>query len=184
MKTINITTTVIIIFSLFIAFSSCKRNDPVLEVDQEEYDSAEIVFTNLQDPADILKVSFNKEGQTDKSHYHLLKNGQYYMQINLFHNGNNINQEIIDDADEHKFFFLAPTNAISNYIYKDNDLGLTGEVRFGNLDSDFTLTILLRHGLNKEHPAAEKWNSATYQQAGGVDDLQLSIPIHLASEDH
>jgi hypothetical protein len=104
------------------------------------------------------------------------------MELSLFHNGENINHEFIEEIDEHKFFYIGPSNAITNYIYEDDDLGLLGEITFGSYDSSFDLIILLRHGLDKNHPSAKAWNSIDYQQAGGVDDLRLAIPLQLTNE--
>lgn len=173
------------LFLLFaISFSSCKKDHPILEDDQEEIDGTAVLFTNIKHPEDVLLINFDKTGKSEKSHYHLTKNETYKMEITLFHNGKDNNQEFIDDINEHKFFFLAPVDAVTKYIYKDNNLGLTGEITFGNLDTDFDLTILLRHGLDKSHPAAKDWNGTNYQQAGGVDDLRIKAPIHLVLEEH
>jgi hypothetical protein len=184
MKTINLKIAIAILFSIVVAFASCKKDNPILEDDQEEYDGIKLTFTNLSDPKDILTINFDKEGNSEKSHYHLLKNERYKMEITLFHNGKNINHEFIEEIDEHKFFFLAPEDAITNYLYQDNDLGLKGEITFGSYDSAFDLIALLRHGLDKNHPSAKAWNSIDYQKAGGVDDLRLKIPLHLIIEGH
>lgn len=167
-----------------IGFSSCKKDSPIIEDNQEEIDGTSILFTNIEEPEDVLLITFDKSGKPTKSHHHLTKNETYKMEISLYHNGEKNNQEFIDDIDEHKLFFLAPEDAVTNYVYKDNDLGLTGEITFGDHDSSFDLTVLLRHGLNKAHPAAKDWNSTSYQQAGGVDDLRISASIHLVLEEH
>lgn len=174
------------ILTLIVSFSSCKKDNPILEDDQEEFHNAEVVFTNLSDPDDKLTISFDQKGIAEKSHYHLLAGNQYKMEIAIFHDGKNINQEFIDDIQEHKFFFIALETAVTNYVYKDNDLGLNGEITFGDLDTSFDFQIILRHGLNKNHSSAKDWNSKDYRNAGGVDDLVLKMPMHLVSseEDH
>lgn len=177
MKNINIYSTLSLFLLLAISFSSCKRNDPILEDDQEEYDAVEVVFSQMNDPSKTVKVTFNRNGFTEESNYKLFKNENYIMEISLFHDGENINKEIRDEADEHKFFFFAPEKAVTNYQYLDDDLGLMGEIGFGDYPERFDLKILLRHGLDKENPAAKEWNSETYVEAGGVDDLLLKIPI-------
>jgi hypothetical protein len=179
MKTnkINKYTILSIFLLLVISFSSCKRNDPVIEDDQEEYDAVEVVFTQINDPSKTVKVIFNRNGFAEEVNYELLKNEKYNMDIFLFHGNENINQEVIETADEHKFFFFAPDNAVLDYQYLDDDLGLEGEISFGDYPERFDLKILLRHGLDKENPAAKAWNSNNYVQAGGVDDLFLKIPI-------
>lgn len=184
MKSINIKTVIALLFSFVVVFASCQKDDPILEDDQEEYDSVQIEFTNLANPNDVVMVNFDKNGNTEKSHYHLSQNEKYSMEISLFHNGKNINHEFIEEIDEHKFFFLAPNEAVTNYLYQDNDLGLQGEITFGDYSSSFDFIILLRHGLDKNHASAKGWNNVDYQKAGGVDDLRLEIPLHLVIEDH
>lgn len=176
---INIHIALSLLLLIAINFSSCKRNDPVLEDDQEEYDAVEVVFTQLDDPSQIVKIIFNRNGFTEETNYELLKNETYKMELSLFHDGENINQEIIDEADEHQFFFFAPETAVTDYQYLDENLGLTGEISFGDYPERFNLKILLRHGLDKENPAAKVWNSNNYVEAGGVDDLLLNIPVSL-----
>lgn len=174
---INIYTFIFTFLLLVISFSSCKRNDPVLEDDQEEYDAVEVVFTQLSDPSKTVKVIFNRNGFTEEVNYELRKNENYRMEISLFHGEENINQEVIEAADEHKFFFFAPHYAVLDYQYLDDELGLNGEMSFGDYPERFDLKILLRHGLDKGNPAAKAWNSDNYVNAGGVDDLSLKIPI-------
>lgn len=183
MKTINLRIAITLLLSIVVAFASCKKDDPVLEVDQEEYDIIKVAFTNLSDTSDILTINFDKNGKAEKSHYHLLPNQKYKMEITLFNNGKDINHEFIEEIDEHKFFFLAPEEAVTNYIYQDKDLGLKGEITFGSYDSSFELIALLRHGLDKNHPSAKEWNSNDYQKAGGAEDLRLTIPLHLTEND-
>lgn len=179
MKTINLKIAIALLFSIVVAFSSCKKDDPTLEVDQEEYDSVKVVFTNLSDASDSLTINLDKHGNSEKSHYQLLPHQTYKIEITLFSNGKDINQEFIEEIDEHKFFFLAPKEAVTNYLYQDNDLGLQGEITFGSYDSSFDLIALLLHGLDKKHPSAIEWNSPDYHRAGGAEDLRLKISLHL-----
>lgn len=101
------------------------------------------------------------------------------MKISLFHGGENINQEVEEESAEHQFFFFASERAVSDYQYLDGQLGLTGKISFGDIAEPFDLKILLRHGLDKDSPAAKAWNNPKYVEAGGVDDLTLFIPVVL-----
>lgn len=162
-----------------IGFSSCKRDEPVLEDDQEEYDSVEVLFTLVSNPEQTVKVVFNRFGSPEQEKYKILKDEEYKMEISLFHDGEEITAEVEDESLEHQFFFFAPESAVKDYTYRDNQLGLKGVIQFGNSSAQFDLNILLRHGLNKEHPSAQLWNSPNYVEAGGVDDLSFTIPISL-----
>ena len=180
MNNLSLYTTFLSLFLLIsIGFSSCKRNEPVLEDDQEEYDAVEVLFTLVNNPEKNVKVVFNRFGYPDQKNYQLLKDEKYQMEISLFHNGENINPEVEEESSEHQFFFFAPEKAVKDYHYQDDQLGLKGTISFGDLTEHFELKILLRHGLNKDHPAAQLWNNPNYAEAGGVDDLLFNIPISL-----
>lgn len=179
MSKIHAYTVLSIFLVLTMAFSSCKRDEPVLEDDQEEYDAIEVIFTAVSDPSKPVKVIFNRFGSPERTQYSLSKNEVYDMKISLFHNGENINQEVEEESAEHQFFFFASEQAVSGYQYLDGQLGLKGEISFGEAAEPFDLKVLLRHGLNKDSPAAKAWNSPNYVEAGGVDDLVLFIPITL-----
>lgn len=102
------------------------------------------------------------------------------MKINLFNNGANINQEIIDGGDEHQFFFLGAPAGVFEYTYEDNRLGLSGILNvMTSTESAFDFNIILRHGLNKDHAAAQQWNNPQHIQAGGADDLNFKLEIHV-----
>lgn len=179
MNKIHVYTFLSLFLVLAMAFSSCKRDEPVLEDDQEEYDAVEVTFTPVNNSSVPVKVIFNRFGSPERTQYLLKKNEVYDMQISLFHEGENINQEVEEESAEHQFFFFASEQAVSDYRYLDGQLGLTGKISFGNIAELFDLKVLLRHGLNKDSPAAKSWNSPNYVEAGGVDDLVLFIPIVL-----
>ena len=179
MNKVTIYTLLSLFLVLSISFSSCKRDEPVLEDDQEEYDAVKVLFTLVSNPDQTVKVIFNRFGSPEQEKYKLLKNENYKMEISLFHDGEDITPEVEDEALEHQFFFFGPESAVTDYQYQDNQLGLKGTIKFGDSSTLFDLKILLRHGLNKEHSSAKKWNSTNYVEAGGVDDLSFSIPISL-----
>jgi hypothetical protein len=177
----------LIVAAGLLTFSSCKKDPaPTPEPEQEEFDAARVQFIALnQDGSqttDTTTINFNKEGVPNPSHSHLSPHTGYRTLITLFYKGNSINQEIIDEGTEHRFFFI-PTLAagIDNYIYKDQDtegrgIGLDGTMTIGA--GEFDLKIVLRHGLDKSHSSAQAYNSANYQQAGGEDDLSVTFEIH------
>lgn len=171
----------------------CKKNPkPTPELPQEELDETQIVFVLLdedQNPTtDSTKITFDISGYPSPSHLHLDIGHDYLMLINISYRGRSINQEIIDDGDMHQFFFIADHPAlIQNYQYLDQDknglpIGLKGIISLANEEIDTDLHVILRHGLNKNHPSAQTYNHPNYRDAGGSDDLNIFFNIHLMNE--
>ena len=187
MKTINLFSSIAIAALVLLGFSSCSKDDPVIEIDQEEYNAAQIIFIPgklengiFVESEDEIIIDFNKEGVPSSNHTHLHEGQSYRMKINLFNNGENINQEIIDDGDEHQFFFLGAPEGVFDYLYEDDQLGLSGILTVkASTESAFEFNIILRHGLDKDHSAAQLWNNPQHIQAGGADDLNFKLEIHV-----
>src|SRR5690606_19057109 len=132
-------------------------------------------------------INFSKNGVPTPKHVHLTEGKTYRMKINMFYDGENINQEIIDEADEHQFFFSGAPDGLFDYTYEDDNIGLQGILRvLDHSDSNFKFKFILRHGLNKDHASAQVWNSKNYVQAGGADDLNVEVEFHVtsAAEEH
>ncbi len=177
--------------SALFTLNSCTKDPKPAPVDeQEEYDDVEILFITLNadgsQSTDTTKVSFDSKGVPSPSHKHLAPETTYRVLINLYYKGNSINHEIIEEGTEHQFFFNPSIpEGITNYVYNDKDtdnrgIGLDGNMTIG--EGEFDLKIVLRHGLNKAHASAQSWNSTTYHEAGGEDDLNVTFEIH--AEDH
>jgi|SRR5690606_24034137 len=176
---------------LVVSFSSCSKNDPVPELDQEEHDAVQVVLQHgsvvnnefiASDEETV--INFAKNGTPTPKHVHLTEGESYRMKINMLYNGENINQEIIDEADEHQFFFLGSPEGIFDYKYEDANIGLQGILNvLDHSDLNFDFNIILRHGLNKDHASAQAWNSKTYVQAGGADDLNIKVEFHVTASD-
>jgi hypothetical protein len=68
-----------------------------------------------------------------------------------------------------------------NYSYNDadtdgNGIGLDGKLQVVGAGA-FDLKIVLRHALDKNAASAQAWNSTTYEQAGGEDDLNIHFAM-------
>lgn len=181
----------ILSLALIIAFgfSSCSKDDPVPEIDQEEYDAAELKFIpleavdgELRESGEPVTITFSPDGKSTPSHSHLTEGETYRLKITLFHDGESINQEILDAGDEHQFFFTGAPEGVFDYRYEDQNVGLTGVLTVtGHSDEAFDWNIVLRHGLNKNHAAAQEWDNADYVQAGGADDVNVTTELHVTA---
>lgn len=191
MKKNQISSAFIVALLFAITFSSCSKNDPVPEIDQEEYNAVQVVLEHgdIVDDKFVASdekttINFTKDGTPTPKHVHITEGESYRMKINLLYNGENINQEIIDEASAHQFFFLGAPDGVLDYEYEDDNIGLQGILTvLDHADAAFDFNIILRHGLNKKHASAQAWNSKTYVQAGGADDLNIKVELHVTSED-
>lgn len=160
--------------------ASCDKKTPQPNNPNEEFDAVTINFIKLDDSGvqttDTTKVSFNAAGVATPGDADLESHKKYRTLITLFTKGESINHEIIDEADEHKFFFFAnPSTGIGSYTYNDG-IGLDGIMEIDG-HSTFNLQVLLRHGLDKTHADAQAYNSPNYQNAGGDNDLNINFNI-------
>lgn len=177
-------------------FQACQKDDPQPEVNQEEFNRAVITFTKLDaagnetatkvtaEFGDLAHDHASEPNGHDHAHAHVdLEHGaKYRMTIGLYVDEKLINSEIMDEAEAHQFFFLPSAPGILSYQYEDMDknnkpVGLKGLLEV-IADGEVELNIILRHNLNKSHPAAVDWNSVDHPEAGGADDLNVGLEIH------
>ena len=180
--------TCIVLASLTLNFAACKKDNPVREDDQEEFDGAKIHFTagQLHDgeflpEGEPIEVTYTK-GNTNPtpSHIHLEAGKTYLMEMEFFAKGESVNSDF--DAPHHQFFFIGAPEGILDYTYADDRIGLKGYLTINAITEEgFDWKIILRHGLDKSHTAAQTWNSPDYRQAGGTDDFNRSLEVHPVS---
>ncbi len=167
-----------------LSFSACKKDNPVSEEDQEEFDGTTITFTaghfhgtefHAEEEPFTVNFTSGTAGATPAS-INLHEGESYLMEISIFSKGKDISNEF--DAADHQFFFTGAPADVLDYEYKDENLGLKGLLTVKAMASNgFDLNVVLRHGLNKQHPAAQAWNSNNYVQAGGTDDFNRKFKI-------
>ena len=193
MKTTNKFSLLAFIAVIALTFNACKKDDPIPEVDQEEFSKSELVFFELEEENGklvehdtALVVKFDAAGDPDKSHYHIDAGHEYRLYINLYDKKGNLNNdEILEEADEHQVFFPGAPADVLNYTYEDN-IGMTGVMSvLKETSEDVELQVVLRHGLKKSSPIAA-WNtsSADYAAFGGADDLNVAFELHPVEGDH
>ncbi len=177
----------LLFFTAFVfTITSCVKDpkpDPVVE--QEEFDHVLLQYIKLNadgsETTDTTSVNFNKEGVPAPGQITLDNGTSYRMLITISLKGESINNEIIDEGTEHRFFLLPSQDGILNYVYNDEDadgrgIGLDGKLSVTGTGT-FTLKIILRHALDKSNSAAQAWNSPNYYEAGGEDDLNVTFGV-------
>jgi len=177
---------------LFLAFgiSSCKKDNPVPEINQEDFDKTVLTFIEVQENGGqfneldtALSITFDASGKPDKSHYHLQAGRKYRLYIKLHSDGDLINDEIMEEASSHQFFFTGAPEGVLNYTYEDN-IGLKGILEVVKENATFDFNIVLRHGIRKTNPVLP-WNTirSEYTKHGGSDDLNVTFKLHPTAGD-
>ncbi|MFN3999822.1 hypothetical protein [Algoriphagus sp.] len=184
--------------ALAMGFASCESNDPEEENDGEVITDVTLKFQELNasgvtvgsvisfkasDPQGI-EVGSSPTIQTVT----LTKGKTYRMSIELFNSIENedITKEILEEADEHQFFFLGTvvTGNILAITYDDPSgerIGLRTKVVVSSSPgtNNAQLRVILRHDLDKSFPGATNPNFANFVQAGGETDLDITFPVVL-----
>ncbi|MFA6057039.1 MAG: hypothetical protein WC756_02485 [Taibaiella sp.] len=186
MKKVIYSLGLVILTTAMFTVTSCTKDpvpDPVVE--QEEFDHALIQFVKLNadgsQTTDTTSVNFDKSGTPTPTQVTLANGTSYRTLITLSLKGISINNEIIEEGTEHKFFLNPTQSGILNYTYSDADangrgIGLDGKLSVigtGTID----LKVILRHALDKSNADAQTWNSTTYENAGGEDDLNITFGL-------
>jgi hypothetical protein len=182
--------------ALAMGFASCESNDPEEENDGEVITDVTLNFQELNasggtvgsvisfkasDPQGI-EVGSSPTIQTVT----LTKGKTYRMSIEVYNSieKEDITEEILEEADEHQFFFLgtAVTGNILAITYDDPSgerIGLRNKVVVSSSPgtNNAQLRVILRHDLDKGFPGASNPNFANFVQAGGESDLDITFPV-------
>jgi len=193
------------IFTLFIAIAtltSCSKNDPTPEVDQEELGRVSLTFTPVQKINDNGSISYapiqGEEAQKLEfsgnpllppvgAHIHLHVGETYKMELITLDFANRPSQQtFIQRADTHQAFLLnAPANSM-DFVYADDQVGVTAYITILAETDAFALRYIMRH-LNpgvKARITAADWNNSNYTQFTGANDLDLKFEAHFTEEGH
>lgn len=181
---------------LAMGFASCESEDPVPENDAEVITDVTLTFQEIDAAGAAVGSPFSatasdpegiETGATPTIETVTLAKGKSYRMNITLTNGiaeEDITAEVLEEADEHQFFFLggAFTSNILTISYDDPSGELIGlQTELGVSSSPGTnntqMQIVLRHALDKSYPGATNPNFATYEQAGGETDLDITFPI-------
>ncbi len=174
-------------------FTSCKKDQPEPEHPQEEFSSVVFNFIELHahgdhyhETTDTVKVIFGEDGNATGSHYHLHAGEAYRLKIVAYDfAGREMQQEFVEDADDHQLFITGAQPGVLKYTYEDDRVGVTGLMEvLKPSDGTMVLTAVLRHGLDKSKTTAADWNNPAHASFGGTADFTLKFPLHVVEDDH
>ncbi|GAA0881392.1 hypothetical protein GCM10009119_43620 [Algoriphagus jejuensis] len=182
--------------TLAITFSSCESDDPVAENDGELITDVTLNFQELDASGSPVGTPFSAKasdpegietgGSPTIETVNLQKGKKYLMMIEVANSiaGEDITEEILEESDEHQFYFLgtAFTGNILAIAYDDPSgelIGLQTELTVSSSPgtNNTLMQIVLRHDLDKSYPGATNPNFSTYEQAGGETDLDITFPV-------
>lgn len=193
-------------------FSSCSKDDPEPEVDQEEISNARIVFTEVERELhgdhydyDVVEggftaaINFDENFVPDEDHFDLEEGKTYRMEIVTYNfQGQEAQQVYVDRADIHQagvFGFTGnnENNRFDLTEYMEFAYGDTGNARVG-ITSYITVTehsesfnfqyrlFHLQSGA-KESLTADDWNDFSKLSNAGSTDISLTFPMHFVHGD-
>lgn len=192
----------IVSFSFFL--SSCEKDDPVIEIDQEVITHVTLRFTEVNELNEPIAGSGFEVEAVDAQGISLgdtpeigtissLEPGKrYLLDIGLYNSmaDENVTEEIAEDDEEHQFYFLGSSlvgeAAFLTYSYSDmdangNPVGLRGLVTVNESPpiNAGTFRVVLRHGLNKDFSGANNPIFENFEQAGGESDLDITFQVSM-----
>lgn len=181
-------------------FASCESEDPIQENEGEVITDVTLLFTELDAAGNPVGLTFSFDASDPEGievggapaieTVNLSAGKTYQMEIEVFNSIENedITEEIIEEANEHQFFFLGSafsgSSAPLTYVYDDESgelIGVKGIVTVAANPSfnNAQMRVILRHDLDKNFPGADSPNFENFVQAGGETDLDITFPLVL-----
>lgn len=183
---------------LAFGFASCESEDPEKENEGEVITDVTLKFQELNGSNALVGeiLSFKASdpqgievGKTPTvQSISLTKGKKYQMTIEVSNSieGEDITQEILEEAEEHQFFFLGQVFDSSFFSIQYADAGgialgvkTTIIVSSSTGTNNSNMRVVLRHDLDKNFPGASNPNFANFVQAGGESDLDITFPVIL-----
>jgi hypothetical protein len=178
---------------------SCEPKEPEEEKEEELITDVTLKFTEVNEQGATIGTPFEVKASDPEGlgvgknptieTINFVKGKRYLLEIILFNKIENedVTVEILEDADDHQFFFLGSafigTNKVLTYTYADKDkknmpLGLKGYVQVVPTPAvnNAQFRLILRHDLNKSFAGANNPHFENYISAGGETDIDILFP--------
>ncbi|MDN3670577.1 hypothetical protein QWY93_14740 [Echinicola jeungdonensis] len=189
------------ILLMTIFWTSCSKDDPVPELDQEVITKVTLTFTEIDESGSKIGTALKYQasamegialgGNLNIDIISGLQTGKrYLLEITAYNDiaDEDITVEIQEAGAEHQLYFLGSAfvgdQSFMNYEYDDEDqngnpIGLKGIVTVDNSLKSNTgeLRLVLRHDSNKEFEEAQNPHWGNFTQAGGESDLDITFEV-------
>ena len=201
MKNSNLNFLLLLLTVSVFLFSSCESNDPVNENEGEVITDVTLKFTEVDPNGGIIGSPFEvvafdpiglELGNNPTIGTISLGIGKtYLLELEIFNRieDEDITEEILEEDDEHQFYFLGSAfvgTPVLTYVYDDEDgdgnpIGLRGFVTVASspASNNAQFRLVLRHDLDKNFPGANNPHFENFVQAGGETDLDITFPLVL-----
>lgn len=172
---------------LTLAFSSCEKDDPEVPNEEELITTLNYILTPMGGGSTVTLSFLDLDGDGGNAPTitggTLDTNQTYTGSIEVRNDAEipaeDITIEILNEAEEHQFFFQTTVNGLSiSYSDQDangNPIGLTSSLSTQSANTG-TLTLILRHEPNK---TAAGVSSGDITNAGGETDIEITFPVNV-----
>lgn len=182
-QTMSILRSMLLLMAVLL-FSQCNTEDPEPENEEELITTLEMTFSPVGGGNDVVFSVYDEDGDGPIEPVYtngtLAANTDYNVAIEVRNDVENedITAEIIEEDEEHQFFFETAVSLFLEFSYEDADdngdpIGLS-TIFYAQEPSNGTLTVTLRHEPNK---SAEGARNGDPSNAGGETDIQATFDV-------
>ncbi|MGM0581592.1 MAG: type 1 periplasmic binding fold superfamily protein [Bacteroidota bacterium] len=165
-------------------FSQCKTEDPEPEHEEELITTLKMTFSPVGGGDDVVFSLVDMDGPGEDEPVYtngtLAANTDYNVTIEVRNDEENddITAEIVEEDEEHQFFFETAVSLYLEFSYEDADdngdpIGLS-TIFYAQEPSDGTLTVTLRHEPDKSADGARNGDPSN---AGGETDIEATFDV-------
>ncbi len=171
--------------TIILTISSCKKDDPEIPHEEELITTLKVELTDSSGTKKMLSfVDLDGDGGQSPTITSdtLDSQTEYQAKITLLNESESpaesIDEEVLEEAEEHQMFFLASSGLSIDISYNDQDangnpLGLESIFQT-NDSSSGTLTVILRHEPNK---SAQGVAIGDINNASGETDIEVNFNV-------
>jgi hypothetical protein len=182
-QTMSILRSMLLLMAVLL-FSQCNTEDPEPENEEELITTLEMTFSPVGGGDDVVFSVYDEDGDGPIEPVYtngtLAANTDYNVAIEVRNDVENedITAEIIEEDEEHQFFFQTAVSLFLEFSYEDADdngdpIGLS-TIFYAQEPSNGTLTVTLRHEPNKSADGARNGDPSN---AGGETDIQATFDV-------
>lgn len=187
------------LISVFV-FSSCKKDDPIQEVDQEQLSTATLIFTPVEkelvagkitytpiEGEEVHRIKFEAPSYLPEvgTHLHLQVGEIYKLDLETTDFAGRASQQtFLNRPENHQAFLLGADNTVLDFVYGDqNNVGISAYITVKK-EASLQLNYIMRHlnASSKQALKATDWNNSAIK-VGSVD-LDLKFETHFVEEGH